>query len=380
MTDDPSGRIAELVDQAYGLPNGPTRTALLEEAVRLADVAQDVESGYHLRHDLMESATFSGRADLLLVAFTWCLARFDAEPERFDEHDLLWKYKWVVANGSDFAEIERAKIEGLLDDMQRRFEAGGFSPHAVWQHRIYAAVTFRDREAADSAWESFRRTRRDWLSDCAACVASNLVQFQTFAGRDEESVRTAGPVLSGRLGCAEEPRRTYGRVLASLMGTGDWDRAAECHEQGYRLLRRAPHAAEEFAQHLEYVVLAGDLARGKRMLEKHLPAALGSVTALPRFQFFQSARLLLERLRAAGKDALKFRLTESVAAPDGRTLHPDWPEPDAQDRRRLDELCDWFARGAAEIADRFDRRNGNDGFRRELDALPRRLELARPAQ
>jgi hypothetical protein len=378
MTDDPSDRIAELLDQAFGLPYGPTRTALLEEAVRVADVAQDVDSGYYLRHDLMESATFAGRNDLLLVAFSWCLAKFDAEPERFDEHDLLWKYKWVVSNACDFPEIERAKIEGLLDDMQRRFLAGGHSLHAVWQHRIDAAVSFRDVPAAESAWQVFRSARRDPLSDCEACVASANVRFQSFAGRDDQALRAAEPLLSGRLECAEEPRKALGRVLRPLVRTGDWDRAATCHEQGYRDLRRAPHEAEEFGQHLEYVVLAGDLARGRRMLEKHLPAALASVAALPRFVFFQAARLLLERLRAEGKDALKVRLPEPVAALDGRTTDLDWPAPDAKERRNLAELGDWFARGAAAIADRFDRRNGNDGFRRELDDLPRRLELARP--
>jgi hypothetical protein len=60
MTVDYQVQVEELMDQAAGLPNGPSKLALLEEAVRLADVHQDTALADEARDDLIRTATFCG--------------------------------------------------------------------------------------------------------------------------------------------------------------------------------------------------------------------------------------------------------------------------------------------------------------------------------
>lgn len=359
-------RIAELRREAAGLPAGPTKIALLEEAARLADLVGDVRLGYRVRDALMEAAAFAGRGDLLLVAFAWCLARFDAEPDHFFRHGLYWKYKWVVGHAVEFPEIPRAKIDELLDDMQRRWEQDGNSLHAVWTCRRMVAVHLRDEQAARAAHAELRRTRRDWLSDCEACVVGKTMGYHLFAGDRRRALQVAEPLLAGRLTCQEQPRAARGSALLPLIRKGDWDEARRLHDLAWRIVRGLEHAVDEHAEHLVFVTLAGDFAKARRMLERHLPAALEVVSLDNRFDFLVAARLLVARLRESGSAALKLRLPTAC------------PAPDERGRVDLAALEDWLEAEARAIAVRFDRRNGNDGFVREVDAFPELLALAAP--
>jgi hypothetical protein len=364
MSDEIRSRISELQNEAWNLPAGATKVSLLEEAVRLADSVSDVPLAYELRDELMEAATFSNRSDILLVAFTWCLAQYDKDPEQFDEHGIMWKYKWVVSNATDFAEISRAQIESLLGDMERRFHERGYSMHAPYQMRRDVLVLLGDHEKAREAHEKFMKTRPDWLSDCNACVPSNNAQYFAFQGDDRKTLQAAKPLLEGKLSCAEEPRRTYGEVLLPLLKSGRIEEAEVYHKKGYKMLAKAEHAVSELAQHLEFASLSGDLARAKRMLEKHLPAALTTVVALDRYWFYSAARLLMNRLQQTGTVALKLRLPEAM------------PPPDAKGKYDVAQLGQWFEREARSIAERYDARDGNNRYAEQLERQPELLRLA----
>src|SRR2546423_171783 len=106
-----AGHIEQIIDilgEAEELDEGPGQIALTEEAVRLADTHGDDIWGYNARMQLTKAATFGGRPDVALVSFTWCLARYDREPDLFDTHQLFWHYKWVVQHVDKFPTIPRA--------------------------------------------------------------------------------------------------------------------------------------------------------------------------------------------------------------------------------------------------------------------------------
>src|SRR5262249_52401636 len=133
--NETSAAIQRLLEKANELAKGPQRIGVLQEAIRLADEHGEVEAGFNARLRLMETATFTGRPDILLDAFSWCLAELDKDPDRFDQNDLLWKYKWAVGNVVEFPHIPRAQIESMLADMSQRFERAGSTLHSVHQLR-----------------------------------------------------------------------------------------------------------------------------------------------------------------------------------------------------------------------------------------------------
>lgn len=56
--------IEELMQRGESLDLGPTRVAVFEEAVRLADMLADVPLGYQARTRLIDAAQFSGAGEV----------------------------------------------------------------------------------------------------------------------------------------------------------------------------------------------------------------------------------------------------------------------------------------------------------------------------
>lgn len=361
---DAREKVVQLYRTSRNLPHCSVQVVMLEEAVRLADTLNDVDLAFAVRNALMESATFSGRPDVLLVAFSWCLAQFDREPGRFDLHDMLWKYKWVITNAFHFPEIDRPRLESLLADMERRYREAGSTLNAVWLVRREMMKHFGDVPKAREAHAGFRKSRRDDLSDCPACVAQANCEYFCSLGQWGRAVQAARPVLQNRLSCAEEPHRTLASILHPLLRLGRLEEAKEYQRQGYRLVGRADQFVAEHADHLEFLALTGDMAQAKRLLERHLPGALASVEVDGRFYFLLAARLWADRLASRGTRSVKVRL------PDGL------PKPGTDGKSDVGVLGEWFTSRAREIAGRFDARNGTDSFQRQIDELPELLRLA----
>ncbi|MDX1948822.1 MAG: hypothetical protein SFU86_25770 [Pirellulaceae bacterium] len=360
---DDLGRIIELRMEAWGLPACPTKVALLEEAVRIADLHNDIDEGYDLRQDLMEAATFCGRDDVLLVAFAWCLGQFDRDPERFDEWDLLWKYKWVAVTAPDFPTISRAQIEAMLADLQRRFEAAGHSLHAVHQHRRDVLAGMNDVAGAREAHKLFARARRDRLSDCPACVQANTGSYYELLADWKRVWKSYAKIAEGTLRCHVEPLRSTSAALIPLLRLGERDKAIALQTQAARLLPKAEEPARAAAKHVAFLAIIGETAKAKRIFERYLPVVLASVAPLDRFNLFIAGWLLLDRLAAKGP-AVKLQLP------------PPFPPADDKGRREIASLRDWLWREAEKIAAQFDARNQNNGYAQELARAAALLDLA----
>jgi hypothetical protein len=352
-----------LLVKVLRMGRGPAQVAVAEEAVRLADAHNDPAAGFLARKRLIEASTHGGRPDVLLVAFSWCLARCDADPTQFKEGDLLWNFKWVLEEAPLFPQVGRQQLEGLFEDMRVRYERAGSTLHAVHETRCNAAMMLGDRAAAAAAYELFRRARRDQLSNCAACVADFEVEYLFFHGEDERAVQAAEELFAGRLRCNSVPHRTYAHVLGPLLRLGRPRDALAHHRTGYPLVAENPRFVRYVAMHLIFLTLIDDLARAMPLLERHLPAALAGAP-LWQFEFFRAARILLGRLRDTGRAEVALRLPA------------DFPPNRPDGRYDAAELCRWFDDRLRDLAAQFDARNGNDHFGRrvaELDALRERI-------
>jgi len=358
--------IDRLLEEADALGHGPSQVSLLEEAVRLADTHGDVEQGFRARLELTEAATFGGRPDLLLVAFSWCLAQHDRDPDCFEEESLLWQYKWVVDQLPDFPQIGREQIDAMFADMAHRFEQAGSRLHAVYHKRRYVSTRMGDVRAAAAANAKLARTSPDWLSDCPACKLNDDGWYLAFLGKDKQALAKVGPILQGKMECAEVPHITYGWVLLALVRLERWEEAMSYHRKGYRLLAGNSEFLEYTAQHLIFLCLTDNLAKAVKLLETHLPEALEAPSWRKRFEFYLACRFLLERLAERSSRKLRLRLPKAFAL-----HHPKSQYAPA-------ELSAWFGEQLQDLAGRFDARNGNDYFSRRIAGLEDLKQLIRP--
>lgn len=355
--------IDRLLEKANEWKSGPQRVRVLQEAVALADANDDVDAGFRTRLALLDAATFGGRNDLLIPTFAWCLDAFDRDPDRFDENDLLWKYKWVVGNSIEFPDVSRAQIEAMFADITRRFAEAGSTLHGMHSTRRDVYLEMGDRERASQAAAALAATQRDWLSDCRACVHDSAAGQFADDGQDEQALAEAEPVISGRFRCRHVPHRTYSRLLVPLLRLGRVDEALAHHKTGRRLIGSDSEHLLPASRHLEFLVLMGYRDEAIDLLLEHLPNAIDATSTLHRMHFYAAARMLFEQLRDSGDATVRLRLPPAFA------LHQ------ASNTYATADLASWFNGQVVATAARFDARNGNDHYarwfagRRELKSL-----------
>lgn len=351
--------IARLLDDAKELDDGPAKVALLDEAVRIADSHRDDDAAFRARFQLIQAASFAGQPDVMLVAYSWCLARYDSDPARFDPDGdtlfyLLWRYKWVVGQMPDFPQFGKGQIRDMLADMKVRHKAWGSTLHAFHDESESVAMTLGDKDAAVEAHKRFVKAKRDSLSNCPACVQDQLVRYHHFCGRPEQAVAAAEPILTRKMTCNSVPHRTYGRLLGILFKLKRLDEAMAYHKTGYLMVARKPGMIGSVDDHIRFLTLTDNLDRAARLFARHLPTALESTSPNTRCNFLQDCRLLLHHLGRAGKKTVPLRL------PAGHPLHTDTGTAD------VSTVFAWLDAECRSLAAAFDARNENSRYADDL--------------
>ena len=352
-----------LAEALEAINDGPEKIAVLEEAVRHADETGDLKFQYAAREDLVEAAYFGGAPDKAVVAYTWCLAQFDRHPGEFDEWRLLWRYKWMVNVIPDFPQIPRGQIYEMIEDMERRFRRGGYGLRSVYQYRYRVARFMGEREEAIRYYNRAQRELADAISDCQACRIDEQSSFHLYTGDDERALAVAEPLINLRQFCRTVPERTFARLLLPLLRLNRAEEAADFHRRGYRLSEARNHGSIEYvSDHVVYLALSGAPLLAARMAAKHYRWSESNHNPHERFIFYRAAWLALDLFADRGLTEIALRLP------------PTFPLHEESCLYETARLRDWFSARALEIAHRFDARNGNDHFTRELadlDALKR---------
>ena len=366
--DEDSREAAErlLAEALEKIKDSPEKIAVLEDAVRHADATGDLRLRYKAREDLVEAAYFGGAPDKAIVAYTWCLAQFDRHPGVFDEWQLLWRYKWMINVIPDFPQIPRGQIDEMIDDMERRFRRGGYGLRSVYQYRYRVARFMGERDEAIRQYQRSQAEYADAVSDCQACRIDEQSSFHVYAGDDAMALLVARPLVNLRHFCRTVPERTFARLLLPLLRLNRREEAADFHRRGYRLSEARTHGSIEYvSDHVVYLALTGDAPRAAQMAAKHYRWSETNHNPHERFIFYRAAWLALDLLAREGTQTVALRLPPTFPVqPDGGSYETA-------------QLRDWFAARALELARRFDERNGNDYFTRELadlDTLKRSAE------
>ncbi|MDB5352886.1 MAG: hypothetical protein JWN86_4133 [Planctomycetota bacterium] len=345
-------RVEELIERAYVAGAGPAKVAILEEAVRLSDTYGDPQLGWYARRELIEAAIFAEEPEKALAPFAWCLAQCDRDPQEFEESDLFWPFKWVVDNTKRIARVPMTGLLAMVEDMERRFLRQGAGLRAVWKSRLELAIFRGQTDEARALYAKWDSTPRDIYADCQACEQDSRVDYFIFDGQDARAVEVAGPILSGRMTCAEVPKLTYNRVMLPLVRLGRVADAMLLHQKGHRIIARKPMFVEDAAHHIKFLAVTDNLARALSLFETHLPWPRDPLASgrFDRFEFSLAARFLMERATAQADSPLALRLPKEF--------------PLFQDSGRYDPapLAAFFDSESIRLASVFDARNETAHF------------------
>ncbi|MEV0567336.1 tetratricopeptide repeat protein [Dactylosporangium sp. NPDC050588] len=345
-----------LLREADHMPYGSGQIALVEQIVQHADAGGFDELRFAARMQATTAYVHGGETAKSFVTFSWCRAEYDAHPDRFDRHAeslLLWQFKYMVSGLLKFPEVPLGRTHDVLDDMERRFRAGGHSLQAVYSYRHAVAAHIGD-PAADEWYEQWCATPRDDNSDCVGCDPTSKVYHLVSAGDDEAAVALAQPVLAGHLTCAEQPQSILTSLLVPYLRTGRLTEAADAHRRAYRSLRGNLADLQRIGEHVVFCARTGNETRGLEIVERHLTWLDKAPHPQADMWFSAAAALLLSRLDATvvitGVPAAE------RAAPGGAE---GLPAP---------VLAERLAARARALAARFDARNGTANIGRLIEA------------
>lgn len=336
----------ELLRQANNLPYGTTRLALCEEAVQLADSHNDIPLAYHARMQVVEAACFAGATDAQLVAFSWCLARYDENPEQYSGYDLLWRMKWVSDDLPNYPEIALSQIDAMLNDMERRFQAYCGSIQPVLACRREVLLMVGDLDGAKAVHKRYTRMSRCFLSNCHACELDANANYFLDVGQRAVGIRKLQQVINGNMTCSTVPARTYSSLLLPLLRVGKAEEAMAYHKKGYPMVRNLAGRSRNWGEHTLFLALTGNDAKAVKAIEKHFGTVEREADPYTRLGYLRDILVAIECL-AERKAKLKLRLPEETAI-----TKPEGVYDTAALAAQLRTIV-------VDLSQRFDTRNGN---------------------
>lgn len=334
-------------EQVRNMPWGSGQIAAVEQLIQRADVANEPELAFATRMLATNAYVYGGEPAKSFVTFSWCLTEFDRDPKPYHgryTHFLFWHFKYMATALVKFPSVPLARTAAVLDDMERRYRAGGHSLQAVYKYRHRVA---RHVGAADEAEQWYRQwvtALRDDLSDCAGCDPTSQVSYLSHLGRDEDAVALAEPVLAGRLSCTEQPQAILTALMVPYLRTGRLEQARDAHRQAYRRNRQHLADLDDIGEHIEFCVLTGNDTRGLEIVERHLDWLDRAPSPSSAMRFASAVALVLNRLAATGPAGLTVH----------RRAYGDRPASDVP----VGVLGAELAATATGLAGTFDARNG----------------------
>ena len=103
------------------LPHGKAKESAIKKAITIADDADDYVFSFIFREDLMKEDEFHGDSLQSLLIFPEMLKIFDEHESEMAEKqwELIWHFKWILNDASDFYQVSKEKAYELFDEFRR---------------------------------------------------------------------------------------------------------------------------------------------------------------------------------------------------------------------------------------------------------------------
>jgi hypothetical protein len=325
------------------------RIALLKQAIKLADTHNDIEWGFDLRLDLIRDEKDTSRCDESLPAFTWILDTYDRNPDLFDEDDFLWEYKWMLGSVRRNSSVSMEQIDSIAEDFKDRLLRNGYSLRPYYTTKVHLAFFLGKLEDAEKYIDLRNREVRDGMANCRACELDDDVELELRRGNFDTALAVGSSMLNKKLTCTHMPFSCYCNCVKYFQKAGEM-------EKEYEYFLKAEIDLAEL-QDTSQIAETGMMTR-----------FLTDYNRENAWTFFaQHAHWNVD-----SEDYLDFVFSINVlpllSEGGTRTLNVnpslEWYRED--NTYELKEIYNYYYDKATDLAERFDKRNGNSYFSEQL--------------
>ena len=337
------------------LKKGREQMAALTTAIQEADAAGEIYWQLMFRYNYACEATFRDDPTKAMPVSAEFGRIYEEHPDALGE-DGAEMYLMITQMGLDpvvfLPQISMQQWEALMEHFYALVKRYHIGLRTYWWQmaRFWQYV---DVNKAYEYTQTFWKKGRDGLSDCQGCERGYAVNMSLLVGDEKAAAEYGKPLKAGRnFFCDDSIPRYNLAYLEDAMRRGDLARA-----EGFAR-KLAPSATRDkgdliFLGAVIQCFALTDLERAVSLVERHLEWTLGLWDQKKVFDFDKGAWMTFREL-SKQMDTVKLEL------PDAFPLYRE------DGVYSTGKLAHWFHTQAADIADRFDRRNGSDYFSADL--------------
>ncbi|MDE5769615.1 MAG: hypothetical protein K2H82_09540, partial [Oscillospiraceae bacterium] len=344
----------QLRTEIYNAEHGAERLQLLSSAIQEADQNQDHYWRLAFRKEYINESIFYGDSFKAVIQFPEYLKIFDEHPE-FEEEmsfNMMWAFKNVLENMSDYHQISRAEIENYFEEFEKRGKKYGESLRTYYMKKckFYLPV---DLELAKENYEKFRKYPRSSNSDCEACELSFSMRCELAFGNEERALQIAKPILDGEMTCAEIPHSTYGKLARYYLYHHNLTEAFYYGTLCEKLILGEPEFLEETGTLLELYSIVNP-GHGWNILKHAIPDFVDCKNTLMEVSFARGAYRLMKSIAESTEDGKPVFMSNA-------NLHL-LPVAKTQDGWLASDVMAYFCQIAEDLSQKLDVRNQNTHF------------------
>ena len=349
----------EILQKQYrALPNSPQRAEVIREFIAAADRLEEPAEQLIGRYDLAWTYVFG---DDPAKAMPVCAEFMQMQKENQGatgegEGAAVVSIAMLASSlARRLPQIPLEQCESLLMEFRRQVRAYGLGER-LWQcHAGEFSLMTGDLPALEDHLNRFRTAPRDDVSDCEVCEAGAMGEFLIALGRKDEAIDIAADLLEKGKFCDQQPWKLLSILTDHALVRHDLDDAERFATAMLIQPVDSPADLRCAGTLLRMEAAFGAGQDGITLLEKCLPWTVNLWDQEMLFYFYVGAGLFC--------DALGNRQSQvKLSLPDA---FPLCQEGGAYDCRALSE---WFRGQAEDIAQKFDRRNGNSNYKASLES------------
>ncbi|MDO4943809.1 MAG: DUF4026 domain-containing protein [Ruminococcus sp.] len=342
------------MDEYLQLDEGAPRMRGIKKAIAAADAAKDAEWQFIFRDEYIHESVFhSDNVDAIII-FPELLAIYDSHPEIQEDcrYDLMWDFKYVLEDSENYYHVPLEQIESIFKEFSERCRKYGYSQRAY--KYLYEKFTMKTgRFLPLKEYGSFADEPADDLKDCEACEQSFRVKCALLQGDEEKAKKLFEPLERGTMHCAEVPEYTYAARIEYFIKQGRYDEAVADARRLYPMVRRRMDLLECVGV-LLCMYSKVNISAGINIFRRELPNAMACRNHRMKLIFAEGAYRLFG---AMGDEEIRLVLTK------------DFPLWNAENNYSAKAISEYFYGIARDLAEKFDKRNGNSFYRDRLEEV-----------
>jgi hypothetical protein len=321
------------------------------KCIQKAKSFKNIDLEFDARMTYIRQSVFLNQDQEVIAMFPWFLNECDSKDNYHKYLQVLWTFKWVINSVTDFPAISLAKIEGLFQEFERRFEEYGTGDRVInyFKAQMESQLGNIDK-SLEFATAYFSDKKTCELDDCAACQPNNISRVFLVAEQYDRMMECIQPILDGKLTCHVVPHTTFPKAAYASMRTGAWEQAGHYVQSTYKYLDFETPDPYEASVLLLYHASNKEFLKGRNLMQKQLAFALKTTSSGEVYDFYLSCALFMQAYLASGEETMALNV---------ELKKKDFVVSEEGNKYAVSALQKWFETEAYRHAKLLDTRNQN---------------------